>query len=117
MFCICLNQELQPGYGNASSYYTYTCITKESFLPTSIHVNDVCKNPDEFKNCQTYKEWTRIQGAPKTIKILTFLIPILTYLVLFTILLTLGKITIYDWKIQILGVIPLIMGWFWSTKV
>ena len=113
MSCICLKE-----YGPDPP--AYNCVTKESFTPSNDCITDFCKKPDKFKNCPTYKEWTRIQGAPKTIKSLTISITILFYLVVLSILLTLGKITISDWNNQILvgffGIVSVIIGLVLSKK-
>lgn len=86
------------------------CKTKGEFLLSPEQMKKFCKNPDEFKNCNTYKEMLRTQSAPHNIKFLadSFSISILVTLAL---LLMFGITTITDGKvIFLLAIAPIIIG-------
>ena len=89
---------------------THSCVTKESFYVDNECLNDFCKNPKKFKKCTTFKEWTRVQGAPRMIKFLVFAIPILFYLNLLSLALILELIKINDSINYFFGFISLVVG-------
>ena len=93
-----------------------SCVTKNSFHPRSDYLINFCKNTKKFNKCATYKEWMRIQGAPKIIKLLVFAIPILFYLNLLSLAIILELIKINDSITYIFGFISLIIGAVLSLK-
>lgn len=86
------------------------CHTKGEFRLLPEQITKFCKNPDEFKNCNTFKEMMRTQSAPRNIKFLTDSLSI-SILVTLTLLVMFGITTIYDGKVQFLFLIaPIIIG-------
>ncbi len=90
--------------------HSYSCVTGGKFRPDDECLTDFCKNPNEFKNCATFKEWTRLQGAPRMNKIFAFAIPILFYLNLLSLALILEFIKINDSVTYFFGFIALVIG-------
>ena len=90
--------------------HIHSCVTKESFYIDDECLQNFCKNPNEFKNCATFKEWTRLQGAPRMNKIFAFAIPILFYLNLLSLALILEIIKINDSVTYFFGFIALVIG-------
>ena len=99
-----------------STPHSYSCVTGGKFRPDDECLTDFCKNPKKFKKCATFKEWTRIQGAPRIIKFLAFAIPILFYLNFLSLALILELIKINDSITYIFGFISLLIGAALSLK-
>ena len=92
--------------------YSNSCGTGGRFSVGDEQLTNFCKNPKGFKKCDTYKEWTRIQIVSRINKFFTSLIPILFYLNILSILLTLEIITINDWMPIILGFVgSVVISW------
>ena len=99
-------------YLKETNHSRSSCVTKENFHPDDEYLTNFCENPNKFKECATFKEWTRIQMGSRINKFFTSLIPILFYLNILSILLTLEIITINDWMPIILGFVgSVVISW------
>ena len=96
--------------------HTTSCVTKESFFLSEDCLENFCMNPKKFNKCATYKEWMKIQGAPRMNKFLAFAIPILFYLNLLSLALILELIKINNSVTYIFGFISLLIGAVLSLK-
>ncbi len=71
------------------------CNTKGEFGLLPEQIIKFCKNSDEFKNCNTYKEMMRTQSVPRNIKFSTDSLSI-SILVILVLLLKRNKINTPD---------------------
>ena len=103
-------------YLKETNHSRSSCVTKENFHPDDEYLTNFCENPNKFKECATFKEWTRIQGAPRINKFFAFAIPLLFYLNLLSLALIFEIIKINDSITYIFGFIALLIGAVLSLK-
>ncbi|MCG2827428.1 MAG: hypothetical protein L6265_12630, partial [Thermoplasmatales archaeon] len=76
--------------------YGLSCTAGKLYDPSEEELKQYCRTAYGCKKCSRYKEQLRVEGAPLVIKFIAFFIPIISWMSLLSILMSVNNIAIND---------------------